>query len=281
MLFGPAGNSQRFYDEGYKSTYQAPAWLKDMGLTAYECSFGRGVSVGEVNAKKIAKAAKSCEITLSVHAPYYINLANRDPDKREGSFRYIKEAAQAAKWVGARRMVVHVGTVMKMERADALQACREGLKEAYLRLDDLGLGDITLCPETMGKQSQIGNLEETLAFCAPDERFIPCVDFAHLHALSQGGLAHTEDFARVLDAVERALGLGRAQRLHMHFSTIEFTSAGEKKHHTFAEPEFGPRFEMLAPLLKERGYDGTVICESKDTMADDAKCMMDIYQSIQ
>ena len=90
-----------------------------------------------------------------------------------------------------------------------------------------------------------------------------------------------EDFAAVLDAIESALGPERAHAMHIHFSTIEYTAAGEKRHRTFAEEAYGPRFQHLAPLLKERGYQPRVICECKGTMAEDAKAMMEMYESLQ
>lgn len=278
MLFGPAGNSDRFYEEGNKSTLQAFDWLENMGLTAFEYPFGRGVSISRETAEKIAAKAREHHIAVSAHAPYFINLANPDPEKRENSFRYILDAARAVTWLGGQRVVVHVGAVMKLDRAEALKNCAEGLREAYRRLDDAGFAHVHICPETMGKYSQIGDLRETVDFCLLDERLIPCVDFAHLHALTGGGLRDTEDFAKLLDTVEAVLGVDRARKMHMHFSTIEYTPAGEKMHRTFAEEKYGPRFEYLAPLLKERGYHGTVICECRGTQADDARTMQQMWQ---
>ena len=278
IRFGPAGNSDSFYAQGYKASWQAPAWLRAMGLNAYEYSFGRGVQLKEDMADKIAGYARENDIAVSAHAPYFINLANSDPEKREGSFRYIIDSARLVTLLGGDRVVVHVGAMMKLEREEAIQYCREGLREAYRRLDDLGLSQVHLCPETMGRPSQIGDLKETLTFCLMDERLIPCIDFAHLHALGHGALNSTEDFAAVLDEIEATLGLERARTMHVHFSTIEFGSAGEKRHRTFADEKFGPRFELLAPLLKERGYEPRVICECHGTMAEDAKTMMGIYQ---
>ena len=278
MLFGPAGNSDRFYEEGNKSTLQAFDWLENMGLTAFEYPFGRGVSISRETAEKIAAKAREHHIAVSAHAPYFINLANPDPEKRENSFRYILDAARAVTWLGGQRVVVHVGAVMKLDRAEALKNCAEGLREAYRRLDDAGFAHVHICPETMGKYSQIGDLRETVDFCLLDERLIPCVDFAHLHALTGGGLRGAEDFAKVLDTVEAVLGVDRARKMHMHFSTIEYTPAGEKMHRTFAEEKYGPRFEYLAPLLKERGYHGTVICECRGTQADDARTMQQMWQ---
>ncbi len=279
IRFGPAGNSESFYAQGYKSTFQAPEWLHGMGLNAYEYSFGRGVTLGEAGAEKIAAAARMYDVAMSAHAPYFINLANPDPEKREASFRYILDSARMVDALGGDRVVVHVGAVMKLDRAAALQNCRDGLREAYARLDDASLSHIRLCPETMGKKSQIGDLEETLDFCLLDERLIPCVDFAHLHALGNGALNAPEDFTRVLDTMERILGIARARSMHIHFSTIEYTAAGEKRHRTFADAGFGPRFENLAPLLYARGYAPRVICECKGTMAEDARAMRAIYEA--
>ena len=184
--FGPAGNADSFYAAGFKSSLQAPAWLQSLGLNAYEYSFGRGVSLGAETAGKIAAEARARDIAVSAHAPYFINLANPDPEKREASFRYITESAAAVTALGGDRVVVHVGADLKQPRAEALARCRDGLREAYLRLADLGLGRVHLCPETMGRRSQIGDLQEILDLCLLDARLIPCIDFAHLHALGGG-----------------------------------------------------------------------------------------------
>ena len=276
--FGPAGNADSFYAAGFKSSLQAPAWLQSLGLNAYEYSFGRGVSLGAETAGKIAAEARARDIAVSAHAPYFINLANPDPEKREASFRYITESAAAVTALGGDRVVVHVGADLKQPRAEALARCRDGLREAYLRLADLGLGRVHLCPETMGRRSQVGDLQEILDLCLLDARLIPCIDFAHLHALGGGALNEPADFARVLDALEKALGLERARALHIHFSAIEFTAAGEKRHRTFAETAYGPRFAYLAPLLKGRGYTPRVICECKGTQAEDAQTMARLWK---
>lgn len=280
LRFGPAGNSESFYAQGYKSSLQAPEWLHSMGLSAYEYSFGRGISLSMEMAEKIAGAAQAHDIAVSAHAPYFINFSNPDPEKRENSIRYIEDSARLVTAMGGDRVVVHVGAMMKLTEEEALKNCAQGLKEAYRRLDDLGLSHIHLCPETMGKKNQIGDLSQTLAFCQMDDRFIPCIDFAHLHARGQGALNRAEDFAAVLNQLEGALGLERARQLHIHFSTVEYTAAGERRHRTFADLDYGPRFHHLAPLLKERGYQPRVICESRGTMAEDAKAMMEIYQSV-
>ncbi len=280
MRFGPAGNGELFYQKGYKSSVQAPKWLEENGLTAYEVPCGRGVRLSQETAEKIRNEAEAYHIAVSVHAPYFINFANPDPQKRENSFRYLLEAVRAADWLGGERVILHVGAVMKLERSLALENCAVGLKEAYRRMDEEGLGHICLCPETMGKRSQIGDLDEILNICLLDDRMLPCVDFAHLHALTQGGYASPEAFAEALDTIEERLGIERARQMHMHFSAIEYTAAGEKRHHTFAESEYGPQFENLGPLLRERGYCGTVICECAGTQVEDAVSMRNIFNDL-
>ncbi len=280
IRFGPAGNSDSFYAAGHKASWEAPGWLRGMGLDAYEYSFGRGVQLREEAAARIAAEAKENDVAVSAHAPYFINLSNPDREKRENSFRDIVNSARMVKCLGGDRVVLHVGAQMKMERAEALENCRAGLREAYARLEDAGLGQMHLCPETMGRPGQIGDLTETLDFCLTDQRLIPCVDFAHLHALGRGALNGPEDFAAVLDRVESILGLERARIMHVHFSAIEFTDKGEKRHRTFAEEKYGPRFDHLAPLLKERNYAPRIICECHGTMAEDAFTMKQIFEAL-
>lgn len=278
IRFGPAGNCDSFYASGHKRSEEAPAWLAERGLTAYEYSFGRGVTLREDTAKRIGQEAMKYGIKVSAHAPYYINLADPEPAKQEKSVRYIVESARRVLWMGGERVVVHVGARQERERKDAMRNCAEGLKKALVSLENEGLGSVFICPETMGKAAQIGNLEETLDFCRMDERLIPCVDFAHLHALGCGALSAQEDFTAVLDTIENAIGKQRAKEIHIHFSTIEYTAKGEKRHRTFAEKEYGPRFEFLAPLLFTRGYAPTVICECSGTQAEDAAEMKLMYE---
>jgi deoxyribonuclease-4 len=116
IRFGPAGNSDIFYEQGFKSSLQMPAWLKKMGLSAYEYSCSKGVKISAETAAKLGEEARLNDIFLSVHAPYYINLTNEDPAKREKSREYIYETLKAAKWMGAGRIVVHTGAVGKMSR---------------------------------------------------------------------------------------------------------------------------------------------------------------------
>ncbi|MGI6151853.1 MAG: TIM barrel protein [Christensenellales bacterium] len=280
IRFGPSGNSDSFYEQGYKHTHQAPEYLAKMGLNAFEYSFGRGVRMSRSTAAAIRASMEEYDIALSVHAPYFINLCVDDEERIAKNKRYFLETAKAAQMMGADRAIFHPGSVSKMTRERGMALALPLLKEILDELDARGLGEVRFCPETMGKLNQLGDLDEMIRICLADDRLIPAVDFAHLHARGNGALTSREDFARVLDALENGLGEERAKKMHIHFSTIEFTQMGEKRHRTFAETEYGPRFELLAPLLAERGYAPRVICESNGTMAEDAATMRDIYDSV-
>ncbi|NLG88225.1 MAG: TIM barrel protein [Clostridiaceae bacterium] len=256
-----------------------PLWLKKMGLNAYEYQCNKGVNIKKETAEKIGEEAKKAGIRMSIHAPYYINLASTDDKKRENSVQYILKTLQIADWMGAGRIVVHTGTVGKMSREKAMTLALPALAQALKEADASGLSGISICPEVLGRISQLGDLDEILIMCGLDERMIPCVDFGHVYARSFGALKTIDDYRRIFDAVENSLGKERADKLHIHFSRVEFTDAGERKHHTLDETEYGPDFEPLAKVLAERNAEPVIICESRDRMAEDALKMKHIYEA--
>ena len=275
--FGPAGNAQSF---PYKSSMDAPRWLAELGLDCYEYQCGKGVNVGEDTARKIGAAARAHGIRLSLHAPYFINLANPDPDSLKKTIGYITDACRAADWMGAGRVVIHSGALMKRSRGEALATAKESLKAVIAACDAAGFGHIALCPETMGKINQLGDLDEVLELCALDERLVPCVDFGHLYARSLGELTGEAACQAMLDQIAAALGEARASTFHSHFSKIQFTpNGGEKVHLTFDQDDFGPDPAPLMAAVARRGWSPTFICESAGTQAEDALTMKRMYQA--
>ena len=277
--FGPAGNAADF---PYKTSERAPAWIAAQGLDCYEYQCGKGVHIGEESARKIGAAARQAGIVLSLHAPYFINLANPDPDSRQKTIGYITAACRAADWMGARRVVIHSGALMGRTRRQAMEIALPALSAVLAACDDAGFGHIALCPETMGKINQLGDLDEVLELCGLDERLIPCVDFGHLYARSLGREDGEEAMARILDKMAAALGQERASRFHSHFSHIEFTpKGGEKCHRTFEDDGgYGPDWTPLARQVALRSWSPTFICESAGTQARDAAEMKRIYQGL-
>ena len=277
--FGPAGNADSFSKQ-YKSSLDAPGWIAGLGLECYEYQCGKGVHVGEETARKLGERARQAGIILSLHAPYFINLANPDPEALQKTIGYITAACRAARWMGAERVVIHSGALMGRTRRQAQDIALGSLREVVAACDDQGFGDITLCPETMGKINQLGDLEEVLELCTVDERLLPCIDFGHLYARSLREEDGAEAFDRMLSRVEAVLGRERASRFHSHFSHIQFTpKGGEKCHRTFADDDgYGPDWPPLAALVAARGWSPTFICESAGTQAEDALEMKRIYR---
>ena len=276
--FGPAGNSGSFYAAGYKATVEAPAWLHTLGLTAYEYQCGRGVRVSTDTAQTMGTLAAQYGIQVSLHAPYFISLASAEAEKRDNSIRYILESARAVAAMGGERIVVHPGGLGGLSRAEATALAAQTLSRAQQALDDEGLVSVRICPETMGKINQLGDLDEVLEFCKVDERFLPCIDFGHLNSRALGGLNSYEAFAAVLDRLDAALGKERAAQFHAHFSKIEYTKGGEKRHLTFEDTVYGPEPAPLMQLVRERNLTPTFICESDGTQAEDACALLRLYE---
>lgn len=276
-IFGPAGNSLSFSAMGYKSSLQVPEYLEKMGLDAFEYQCGRGVNIGVEKATELGKIAYDRGVRLSLHAPYYISMSSVEEQKRRNSVSYILESARAVKAMGGNRIVVHTGSCGKISREQALELAMDTMKMAISALDDEGLGDVHICPETMGKINQLGTLEEVIALCKLDDRIIPCIDFGHLNARTLGGYKTKDDFSEIFNAIENELGYDRLRVFHSHFSKIEYTSGGEKKHLTFDDEVYGPDFEPVMEITASKNLSPTFICESAGTQAEDAKKMKDYY----
>jgi len=278
---GPSGNSASFYAAGYKNTFQAPKYLKEFGLNAYEYSFGRGINMTDEMAKKIETAFSEADIQLSVHAPYYTNFASKDSEKIEKTFGYVLESIKIANKMGGKRVVVHPGSLTKQTREQALDNAIKNFG-GLMELLDREIGDsidYLLCIETLGKYGQIGTLDEVLAMIKPFERVTACIDFGHINCMTKGSLKTEGDYERLIEKTFKELGDKRAKGIHIHFSKIMYGEAGEIRHLTFEDTEYGPEFEPLAKVLNRYSMNPVIICESKGTMAEDAKTMKEILLS--
>jgi len=277
--FGPAGNPEAFYEAGYKSSLDMPAWLAGQGLSAYEYQCSRGVRIGEATARALGAKASEHGIRLSIHAPYYISLATGDETIATNTRRHFLSSLRVAQCMGADRVVFHIGGPGKQARQLAMEQARRFFAEILEQREQQGLAGIWLAPETMGKQNQLGTLQEVLSLCQMGPGVIPAIDFGHLHAVSGGGFTTRAEYEDVFAAVKDALGHQLAQDSHIHFSKIEFTKGGEKRHWCFGD-SFGPPHEPLLETLALHGYKPRIICESAGTQARDAKIMQDFYLSL-
>ncbi|NLZ36767.1 MAG: TIM barrel protein [Clostridiales bacterium] len=275
-VFGPAGNSNSYNAEKHKSNVEAPAWVKEFGLDCYEYQSGNGVRGSDEFFAAVGAAAAEAGILLSLHAPYYISLSGIDPEKRLGSLRYIRESLNAAALLGAEIIVVHTGSAAKISREEAMDLARDTLSRA---LDEIPDNGVIIGLETMGKQNQLGTLDEVIELCKLSPRLAPVVDFGHINAFNVGNYFNTEDdYLRIFDKISAELGADAAKNLHCHFSKIEYTQKGEKKHLTFADTVYGPPFEPLARVIADERLTPCIICESDGTQAEDALTFKNVYK---
>ena len=274
--FGTGGNSDSFYAEGKKSTVQAPEWIRLKGLDAYEFEAGNGLNAGDATLKKIGDAARENGILMSFHTPYFISLSGTDTEKRLKSIDYISRSLHASELLGADTIVIHAGSAAKISREQAMLLASDTL---YKNLEVNGDTDIRMGIETMGKINQLGTLDEVIELCKISPKYHPVVDFGHLNARNIGNaFPDVDSYRTVFDKIANALGDDYAYNLHCHFSKIEYTNAGEKRHLTFADTVYGPDFEPLAEAIIREGVCPRIISESDGTQAEDALAMKNIWK---
>ena len=245
------------------TTLDVPNLLHEEGLDAFEYQASRWGPKPQIklqDAQKLGEEAKKNDVKLSMHGSYFVNLSGKK-EVVEASKRRLIACATAADWMGAYVVVFHTGFYGKFEKDYAFKTCLTALKEVSAEIKSLGL-KVKLGPETMGRKFQVGTLEEILTINQEVEGTQLVIDWGHLHALHQGTLKKVEDFRAIAEKVEEILGTQTLRSMHCHFSKIEFSSQGEKRHHTLDEEKYGPEFRMLAEVIVDFGLNPTIICES-------------------
>lgn len=280
IRFGPSSNDESFYADGLQNSIDAPAWIHNKGLNAYEYSFGRGYRMSTKTAIELGKNAKENNILLSIHAPYYINFANPDDEMAEKSYQYILTGLKILRAMGGKHLVFHAGTETKQERSVALNLIDKRLDILIKKIYEAGLDDMFICPETMGKQAQIGTWKEIIDFCAKDKILLPTFDFGHIYALSVGTFGSYDDYRQVFEYAIEKLGYNRAKNCHIHFSKIMYSQKGEVKHLNYTDEGYGPDFAPCAKAIKDLKLTPTIICESAGHMAQDSIIYQNIYNNI-
>lgn len=277
MRFGPSGNCDAFYEAGYKHTKEEPKWLSEMGLNAFEYSFGLGKFLKTETAQAIGEEAKKYGVEVSVHAPYYINFANTSEMAKENNPQFLFESLRNLREMGGRHCVVHIGSQMKFTREEALQNIKSAFASFLEQKRNSPYRDLIVCPEAMGKYTQIGSYQEMYDICSLDECLIPTLDFGHINCILQGSLRTKNDFSEILKQGIDKLGFDKMNDLHIHFSKIMYNKKGEVKHLTFADTEFGPNFEPMIDAILDLNLNPVIICESAGTQAMDALAMSEYY----
>ena len=277
LIFGPSGRSNDQIEQKVELE-QIPSILSSMGLFAFEYSFGRGVKMSDAKAAALKRECERCGILLSVHAPYYINLANQNPEMIEKTYGYFVDCLKVMPKMGANRLVFHPGALMGQTREEALALAKANLLAiiSRLKINNLIPSGTYLCPETMGKHGQLGTPEEVAELCTLDPCLIPTIDFGHVNAFTLGGLKTVADFENVLKVFGSKVQNGN---LHIHFSKIEYTGAGEKQHLNFCD-EGEPDYRLMLKAIKNLGLFGRILSESAGEQLADSEEMKNYYEKI-
>ncbi|MGQ4892430.1 MAG: TIM barrel protein [Candidatus Njordarchaeia archaeon] len=273
IRFGPAGKPLNFKGR----VEEVPAFLHQIGLNALEVQQVRGINIKEGQAKIIGEEAKKHDVKLSMHGPYAVNLSSTKPEVLSGTKERLLKALKIAEIMGAEVVVFHPGYYGNLDKEEALKKALNLLREIEEEARSLGIKKAHLGAETTGKKSQLGSLDEIIEMTQDTDIVVPVIDFAHLHARDNGAIAKREDYEAIFDKLEEKLG-SEAKRLHIHFSKIEFTDKGEKRHHPFGSG-YGPDFVPLIEVILERDIEATIICETPK-LDKDALRMKEITEKI-
>ena len=269
-LFGPSGHDEQFAKDGLTATLQMPQWLRDKGLDLFEYSFGKGVRISEATAEAIGDEADKFGIEISVHAPYFINFASVEQEKADNSINYLTSSLKALRHFHGQRCVFHPGAEGKQPRNEAFARTLDNFARALDAIKQNGDEDLIVCPETMGKQAQIGTVSEVY----------PCVDFGHVNSLWGGALKTSDDFQRIIDDLFDGLGEEKTKNMHVHFSKIMYGAKGEIKHLTFADTIYGPEFEPFCEVIVKNNLTPHVLSESAGTQMFDSLTMKRTYENM-
>jgi len=238
----------------------------DLGITAMEIEWVQRVPNAPKRMEEIREVAEDLDMYLTVHAPYFVNLNATDPEKLKASKHRVLRALEMAEIAGARSVCVHPAFYLGMEPEKAFKNVQKATEDIMKKKDKL-FPNVNLAYETMGKGTQFGTLEEVLKL-SREFGIYPCVDTAHMHARTNGGFNSTKEFNEIFDMYEKYLGKKALKKMHLHYSGIEYTAKGERKHLPLKKSD--AKWKEFLKVLKKRRVGGTLVCESplleKDTI---------------
>jgi len=273
LLFGTGGVPHSSPD---RSTVGGIHRIKELGLDCMELEFVHQVKMGEATAHDVAAAASAAGgISLSVHAPYYINFNSREPEKVAASLTRLLKAARIGAICGAKSIVFHAAFYLGDPVELVYTAVKQNLAEVRAILTKENV-NVTLRPEVMGKGSEFGTIDEILQLCTEIEGVLPALDVAHWHARA-GKFNTYDEFTAVFEQIGRTLGNTGLANLHIHFSGIRYGQSGEISHLNLKDSDF--HYAELLQALKDIKAGGTVICESPN-LEEDALLLQQTYRDL-
>ncbi len=265
LLFGTAGIP---LSTKKRTTINGIFEVRKLGLDAMELEFVRRVNISESKAPTVKKVAEKNNIVLTCHGQYYINLNSKEQHKIGASIDRVLNAANIANSCGAYSVCFHPAFYMKMDQKKVYFNVKKQLNIIVERLESLG-NKIWIRPETTGKKTQFGTLDELLDLSSEINQVMPTVDFAHLHARSGGAFNSYDEFSSVFEKIEDKLGKVGLKNMHIHFAGINYSEKGEKNHLNFSESDFN--YSELVQAFRDFKIAGVAISESPNIEVDSLK----------
>lgn len=259
--------------KGYKKGLSI---IKEMGLDGLEVEFVHGVRMNDANQTLVQDFAKEDNNLVTCHGPYYINLNSQEPEKIDASVERILETARMGQKIGAYSITFHAAFYMKQTPEDVYKTVYKSMKKICSTLEAEG-NNIWIRPETTGKGTQWGTLEEIVQLSKEFKNVLPCIDFAHIHARNNGIFNTYDEFSKMLEYVGNELGTEAFENFHAHLAGIEYSVKGEKNHLIFEESDMN--YKDLLKVFKEFNVKGALVCESPN-IETDTKLLKDYYLSL-
>lgn len=273
LYFLTAGVPLKAGTKGYKKGFEIH---DEMGLDGLELEFVHGVRISDKSREAVSDAIKKSGKIITAHAPFYVNLNAREEEKVEASVQRIIETAMVTNELGGYSITFHAGFYLNQDADLVYNKIREQIN---IIIDSLNKVEnkIWIRPETTGKATQWGDLDEIIRMSKEFDTVLPCVDFSHIHARYNGFWNTYDEFASIFEKIGNELGQHALDNFHAHIAGIEYSSKGEKKHLNLEESDFN--YKDLLKAFKDFNVKGAIVCESPN-IEDDAKLLKDYYISL-
>lgn len=273
LRFTTAGQPICTEGAGYERAFQI---LEELKLDGMELEFVHGVRMSPPNQKLVKELSKAKDMVLTAHGPYYINLNSKEDEKIEASKKRIIDTAKMAESIGGYSITYHAAFYMGMDKKDVYNRIEKSTAEIVEMLQKENVR-IWIRPETTGKGTQWGDVEEIVRLSKTFEQVLPCVDFSHLHARTNGKYNTYDEFAKVFETIGNEIGQYALENFHAHIAGIEYGEKGEKKHLLLEESDMN--YKDLMKAFKDFDVKGVVVCESP-IMEKDAVLLKTYYESL-
>ena len=272
LLFGTAGKPISTKGD----TIEGVKHVRRIGLDCMELEFVHSINITKEKAPLINKTAKENNIILTCHAPFYININSSDKKKFHASITYIVNSAKITSLCGGWSVCFHAGYYQKDSKEKVYEKIKEGINKIVNEVRGFD-NKIWIRPEISGRVAQFGELNELIKLSQELEQVMPCIDFAHMFARTNGKYNTKEEFKSILEEIEKGLGKEALKNMHIHISGIEYGEKGEKNHLILEKSNLN--YKDLIKILKELKVKGVVICESPN-IEEDALMMKKTFEKL-